>query len=153
EEVTDVRLLPGGRALTACDDGDARLWDVPAGAVVTSFAGHTGPLTALALNGDESRLATASADASVRVWDLATGRSIAVLSGHRRAVRGLALSSDASLVVSSSDDGGARIWSVSSGGFGGTLPGRGERWVAAWFAGHGGVVAVDDSGRVSSFTR
>ncbi len=143
ERVAVALRLPGGRVLTGCDDGVVRLWDLAAGVTITSFAGHTGPVTTLLVDGE--RLVSAGRDATVRVWDLASGRQIVNLAGHREGVVALALAED--LVLTGSEDGTARVWQVGGGGFVGSLPVSSERrHRAAWFAGRDRVVAVDADG-------
>jgi WD40 repeat protein/tRNA A-37 threonylcarbamoyl transferase component Bud32 len=148
ERVTGVRFLPDGRLLTAADDV-ARLWDVATATVITTFAGHAGPLSAVEVTPDGGRIITASDDATVRVWDTTTGRLIATLVGHRQRV--VAVSTRGSRVLSGSDDGTARVWAAVPGPFAGSLSAKDERFLSAWFAGRDRVVAVTEDGDVGSF--
>jgi WD40 repeat protein len=61
--------MDGKRAVTASDDGTARIWDLSGArpsAVV--LEGHDGPLLSAAFNSDGKRVVTASDDGTARVW-------------------------------------------------------------------------------------
>lgn len=46
-----------------------RIWDPDTGALLTTPAGRTGPVRALAYRPDGTQLATAGDDGTVRIWD------------------------------------------------------------------------------------
>lgn len=59
---------------------DVAIWDVSARKQLTTLAGQTGPLSALAFSPDSKLLATSNEE-GVKVWDVATGKEVAVLKG------------------------------------------------------------------------
>ena len=88
-------VLPGGQpvAVTGCDDGTVRVWDLATGTPAGELAGHTGPVVAVActvLPGGQPVAVTGSDDGTVRVWDLATGTPAGELAGHTGSVDAVA---------------------------------------------------------------
>lgn len=62
----------GQQVLTGSADKTAKLWNVADGTEIKSFAGHTGPIVAVAMPGNQP--VSASADKTVRVWDTGNGQ-------------------------------------------------------------------------------
>ncbi len=69
-----VRALAFSRgsqtAITGCDDGTVRTWDVGQGSEQGVFDGHLGPVTCLVPSDDGTIVLSGSLDTSVAVWDL-----------------------------------------------------------------------------------
>jgi WD40 repeat protein len=67
--VRQVRVSADGRlALSASDDGSARLWDLASGEPVRTFPGHDGrPVTSIAISPDGQSVALGSSDGTVIV--------------------------------------------------------------------------------------
>jgi hypothetical protein len=63
-----------GRVLAAGGGKDARIWETATGLVRRRFTGHQGPVHAIALSADGTRLAVATQDTTALVWDV-TGRA------------------------------------------------------------------------------
>ncbi|MGX1886716.1 hypothetical protein [Streptomyces sp. NPDC055287] len=88
-------------------------------ALRNTFAGHTGPVRALActtLDGLPVAV-TGSADRTVRVWDLTTGRQIGhPLTGHTDTVNALACTEldGRPIAVTGSDDRMVRVWDLTT---------------------------------------
>ncbi|MDO5699043.1 MAG: hypothetical protein Q4G51_13825, partial [Dermatophilus congolensis] len=59
-------------------DGAVRVWDPHTGTALHTLTGHTGEVSALAVDPNGQWLASAG-DSTVRVWDPHTGQSIAAL--------------------------------------------------------------------------
>ena len=59
-----------------------RVWDMEIGDCVLLLAGHTAPITALAVAASGGLLASASADQTARVWELEKGQCLGVLRGQ-----------------------------------------------------------------------
>ena len=87
-----------GRVFTGGDDGAVRAWSARSSVLIGPPLRHPGPITAIAVSRDGSRIATVAADASgfsehiTRIWDVPVGdahdaetlREIAeAVSGHR----------------------------------------------------------------------
>ena len=69
--VTSVAFVPGEmRVVTGTDDKYAILWDIPTGAELTRFKGHTDAILALTVSADGRFLATGSADKTARLWPM-----------------------------------------------------------------------------------
>jgi WD40 repeat protein len=73
--------------------GTVKIWDVAAGKVLRTLAGHTDGVRGVAFSPDGRTLATGSEDRSVRLWNPATGHELAVLR-EKQHVTGLAFAPD-----------------------------------------------------------
>ena len=82
---------------------------------IRAFAGHSGPVYAVALSSDGQSALSAGSDLMLRQWNTASGEEIAALKGHSRPVRHVAFLPDARFAVSAADDRSARLWSLEQG--------------------------------------
>ena len=112
--VAAVRLGPD-RVLTAGPGNVGRVWDAPTARQLAHLAGHTGPVTSVAVSGDGKRLATGTADGFVRVWDAVTFRPLCEPRGHVAAVRTVRVSADGKRAITTGDDRAARVWDLTTG--------------------------------------
>jgi WD40 repeat protein len=80
------------------------------------WAGHTGPVTTVALSRDGYRVVSGSRDGTVRLWSMPNGQALATLAGHAKGVTGVAFHPDGRRVASSSLDGTVRLWDVGLAG-------------------------------------
>ncbi len=87
-----------GHLVAACNDGNARLWNADAGSVVRQFA-HGGPIVALAVSPDGTRLATVGTIPGLKLWDTANGNLVAEPKGDHRLVESQRLSDIAIAVL------------------------------------------------------
>jgi hypothetical protein len=72
-----ARLTPNGLiAITAGDDGVARLWDVNRGAEIAAVRGHDEAIVQAELTPDQTRLVTAARDGSLRLTWLAQAETL-----------------------------------------------------------------------------
>lgn len=116
KRISDVKILPDGRALSASWDGTLRLWQYKNGPTqYKTFTGHTDRVLACAITSDGLRAVSASADRTLRLWDLETGSTLAVLTGHTADVTGCAFTRDGRRIVSRSKDGRLGLWDGGSG--------------------------------------
>ena len=67
----DGKTFAVGRPIGAGLEYGVAVYDWPGGKLLHTFAGHTGPVTALAFAPDGKTLASGSADGTVLVWDTA----------------------------------------------------------------------------------
>jgi WD40 repeat protein len=104
------RLVTGGGE---GDQGRVRLWDLATGRVLHTFA-HEGPVEALALSRDGTRLLTGTRFWKARLWNLATCTQIGMSLQHAAPVRALAFSSDGEYFLTGSADGKARVWQTAT---------------------------------------
>jgi WD40 repeat protein len=105
----------GTRAVTASEDGTARIWNVATHTALATLRGHESAVTDAAFSPDGARVLTASSDATARVWDAASAASLAVLRGHDAEVTSAAFSPDGVRVLTASIDDTARVWDAASG--------------------------------------
>lgn len=89
------------------------------------FAGHTGHVLALAVDG--TRILSGSADRSVRLWDAATGKELRRYEGHTDEVLAVALAADGRRALSGGSDRTVRLWDLASGRELGRFAGHTER--------------------------
>ena len=72
--VSAVGVDAGGkRAIAACDDGTATVWNVVSGQCVQVLKGHEGGVTAALLSADGRAALTGGSDGTIRAWDVTTG--------------------------------------------------------------------------------
>jgi WD40 repeat protein len=117
----------GTRAVTAGDDGTARIWDLSSRRVLHALRGRE-PVHAADLSNDATRVVTAGDDGTARIWDARTGREVRVLRPDDGPLHAAAFSPDGALVVTGGTDGVARIWRTSDGKQLRALP-RSSMWI------------------------
>jgi WD40 repeat protein len=87
-----------------------RLWSIPEGQLQRQFAGHEGPVMALAFCPNGRHFISAGMDQTVRLWDLESGKQIRLLGRHTAPVRSVAVAPDGRSAVSGGDDHKVRFW-------------------------------------------
>jgi hypothetical protein len=101
-------------------------------------AGHSGPITAVALTADGKRAVSGSDDHTLRVWDLESNHPPRVLEGHSGPVRAVALTTGGKRSVSGSETTrwGSGIWRAAGAAWHllVTTPSNGCAWGAGWIA-------------------
>jgi WD40 repeat protein len=101
--------------VAACQDGIARIWEVPSGTLRFALKGHTAGIVDATFSPDGAQVLTGSDDKTARIWDATTGRSVRELRGHEGAIHGVAWSPNASLVATASLDRTVRVWDGKTG--------------------------------------
>lgn len=109
--VNAVAALDGGRFVTASEDGRIALWQGGRPEPVEVFADHSGPIVALAVSADGTRLASASWDGTAQIRLLAGGK-VRVLRGHAGNVNAVAFLADGRLVTGGYD-ATLRVWPLA----------------------------------------
>jgi WD40 repeat protein len=127
-----VALSRGGLLAAGGEHGTVALWAPgalpPRGGVAAAarpqsaprrFAGHRGPVSAVAISPDGRTLASASLErvdsiewAEIRLWDVCTGTLRGRLLGHEGTISALAFSPDGRSLASGSSDSTVRLWRV-----------------------------------------
>ncbi|GAB2817614.1 hypothetical protein GCM10022221_14330 [Actinocorallia aurea] len=98
--------------LATCDSlGKVSLWDLPSGAVLREFTGHTGRVYALCARG--SLLVSGDTDGGVRLWDLSGRNPSRSLPGHTGAIYNALLDPSGEVLATSDSDGAVHLWDVS----------------------------------------
>ena len=111
EPVTCAAFLPDGRLVSGSWDDTIRIWN---GDKTISLRGHTGDVTALAIDSKGKCIVSASEDKTLRIWDPEAGKLLEVLRGHTESVRCLAVSPDDTFIVSGSKET-IRVWLLKTG--------------------------------------
>lgn len=107
-----VPLADGKKIFTGGNDKIVRVWNAANLAMERQFPGHSGPVTALAVNGTGQILVSGSADATIRFWNQATGKESDIITGHAAAITSLALNPAGTLLLSASEDGTIKLWQL-----------------------------------------
>ena len=109
---TAVAFRPqGGQIATAGNDGQLRLWEVPA--TQREFSDHTARIAAAAVSPNGQWLATASADKTVRLWNLADGTASWTL-GHAEGVSAISWKPDSTQVAAAAGTV-VQVWNTADG--------------------------------------
>ena len=118
-EVWNVAFSPDSTKLaTACNDGFARIYEVPGGRLLATTQTREKNIWRLTFSPDGRFLATASGDInsnSVKVWNSVDGTEGLSLKGHDARVRAIDYSPDGKLIATGSRDGTIRIWNAENG--------------------------------------
>jgi hypothetical protein len=112
-------FLPGGRLVTACEDGALRVWEPgpPARLLRTlgPAAGAPAGLLACDVSPEGDEVLTTGSDGVVRLWDPAGRRPPRALAGHLGAVRAGLFTPDGARLLSVGDDATLRVWDRTTG--------------------------------------
>ncbi|MBD2462137.1 serine/threonine protein kinase [Oscillatoria sp. FACHB-1407] len=120
---------------------------------VSTLTGHTGAVTAIALNPNGTLLASGSSDKTIRLWSIPQGellytipgRSLWSNTGHSDRISALGFALDGQTLISGSDDSTIKIWDVATRRLVVTLPSRG--WdISALTASQTGTTLVSGGG-------
>ena len=128
QPVVEMIATPDGRFLITANGGEKpfciKVWDADGldgsaekGISRLTLVGHEGPISALAVSPDGSRLISASADRTLRLWDLTTGALLGTFRGHREAINDVAITGNGQRAVSASDDGTLRTWRLRTSSY------------------------------------
>lgn len=96
-------------------DFRVRLWDLGVGPPGRLFEGHSTVVTALAFDGDGSRLASGATDGRLIVWDMATGRILWDGRSEGGAVVSVAFSRDGRNLIASGSGGEIGLHDLGGG--------------------------------------
>ncbi|PTL85852.1 TIR domain-containing protein [Vitiosangium sp. GDMCC 1.1324] len=102
----------GTRAVTASEDGTARVWDLDTGRSLVSIR-HEAPVLSATFSPDGTRVVTASEDGTARLWSVTTGQSL-VLTRHEAPVLSIAVSPDGTQIATADNGGEVRLTNVAS---------------------------------------
>lgn len=100
--------------ISASHDGTLKVWDLEAGRVLATLAGHAGPVRACVVSPDGRTVISASDDRTLKRWDLDAGRVLATFDGHTHGVRACAVTPDDRTMVSASVDRTLRVWDLAT---------------------------------------
>ncbi|MGE3806341.1 MAG: WD40 repeat domain-containing protein, partial [Gemmataceae bacterium] len=113
EAVLASHVTPdGARLVTGSNDKMVRTWTLSNQKMERQFAGHTGPVTAVAMSANGQILASGSADASIRLWNPGNGQPAGELYGHVGPVTSLVVHPSGQQLLSSGEDGTIKLWKL-----------------------------------------
>lgn len=109
--------LMGGESSTQ-DDATIKLWNRNSGELLRTLKGHSGTVSALAIDPFGHILASGSYDGTIKIWNLHTGQLLHSLDVRDRRnfpveVFSLAFSKDGQTLISGSADGTVKIWQLA----------------------------------------
>ncbi|MCO4761062.1 MAG: protein kinase [Myxococcales bacterium] len=107
--------VDGKLAIAGCDDGSARLIELPSLKERRSLRGHRDAVTAVAVAGSRRAVVTAGQGGTIRTWDPVGGGARLTSRGHQGAVSALALERRGKWVLSGGWNGQVRLWSPRTG--------------------------------------
>lgn len=137
----------GATALTASEDGSARLWNVDStagAALATQIAvmKHAGPLMKAELSADGRTVLTVGSDFAACAWDARAGAPLRSMARHPAALLGAAIDPAGERFVTLCVDGLGRIWSTRREEPAIVLEGAEGVAASACFSPDGSLVAV-----------
>ncbi|MCF6284900.1 MAG: serine/threonine protein kinase, partial [Candidatus Hydrogenedentes bacterium] len=110
--VNRARYYPDANiVLTACNDGNARVFSYPDGALL-EVLNLGDPVRDCQLVEKGNKLVSTTYAGAGFVWEFPGGREVSRFAGHRGAVQRMVLASDGSRVITSSTDKTVRIWAT-----------------------------------------
>jgi WD40 repeat protein len=111
-----LAFSPDGRLVAAADpsDGSVKVFDTRTSNVVSSLAGHPGPVNGGVFSRNGA-LVTAGSDGMVRIWDVGRGRLTRTLRGPQGSIiTGVAVSRSG-IVAAATDVGTVWLWRIGDG--------------------------------------
>jgi eukaryotic-like serine/threonine-protein kinase len=132
QPVSAVTFSPDGQdVLTACADGEVRLWRA-ADARVTATFSHRDAVSAAAFSPDGQLVLTGSRDTTAQLWDT-RGLPVGAPLAHASAVRCVAFRPDGRVLTTGCEDGSVHLWEAVTGQpVGGPLRHRSAVLKLAW---------------------
>ncbi len=102
QSIISLAVGPDNTLFTGHLDGNIRQWDTTQSRVVCTLAGHSSPVTHLAISADGNTLASSEKEGqSAWIWNLTTGQHIQTLGSYMSmSLRDLALSPDGMVMAS-----------------------------------------------------
>ncbi|HEX5483785.1 MAG TPA: hypothetical protein VFZ08_14270, partial [Terriglobia bacterium] len=90
--------------VTACADGNVRIYSVPQWKLLQTLSGHRGPVHWAEFSPDGSLVASAGEDQTVRIWSVADGKLLKTLEESRQPLLTVAFSPNGQYLVASAAD-------------------------------------------------
>jgi WD40 repeat protein len=93
----------GKRVVTACEDGEVRIWSAPDWKLLHAMSGHQGPVLWAEFSPDGNWVVSGGEDRTVRVWSSADGKLQQTLEESQAPVRTVAFSPNGEYIAASSE--------------------------------------------------
>jgi WD40 repeat protein/serine/threonine protein kinase len=100
--------------VTPYEDRAIRVWDIVTGELVARFRGATGPIVALEVSHDGTRIATGGEERSLRIWDAHDGTCLRVIPAAHDLCLSLSFSPEGQRIVAAGY-GWVQGWDAASG--------------------------------------
>lgn len=123
-----VAISRDGKKLASADNSTIKIWDLSdllerklppetqklAIPLLQSFAGHTGPVSALCFSPDSQLLASGGADGTARVWHLADESETTIYRGHEGRIATIAFHPKGHVLASGGQQpGDVKLWDLT----------------------------------------
>jgi len=99
----------GRRVVTACEDGEVRVWSAPDRKLLQTLHGHVGPVHWADFSGDGRLIASAGEDKTVRVWRAEDGHPLQTLEESHHPLLTVAFSRDGRTIAASAEET-VQVW-------------------------------------------
>jgi WD40 repeat protein len=106
-----MAVAPSGDLLL-CGNKKLNLYDLNSSTLVSEFAGHTGPVLALAVTPDAGTWISAGMDKTIRLWRSGAGQAQPALEGHTGFIKALAVSENGRFLASGDSEGTVMLWDL-----------------------------------------
>lgn len=92
------------------------IWDGSINTKISTFKGHTAPITCVAFSPNKEMLVSASRDHTIKVWDVKTHGALNTLTGHHAPVTHIEFDQySRDLLASCSEDKTVKLWKLQHG--------------------------------------
>ncbi|KAL1434207.1 hypothetical protein MTO96_011849 [Rhipicephalus appendiculatus] len=103
--VNSLKFSPDGRWIASgSEDGSVKLWDLPAGKMLSEFRDHCGPVNDVDFHPNEFLLASGSSDSTVKFWDLENFNLVSSTENDSGVVRCVFFNPDGACLFSGAED-------------------------------------------------
>ena len=110
-----VAPLPDGRrAVTGCDDGAVRLWDLESGRIIRTLVQHSGAVYAVAVSSDGTRALSGGNDNTLRILNVDSGGEVKQFEGILSPIWCAAFSPDGRHVVAGGQNGAVYLGDLTT---------------------------------------
>ncbi len=92
------------RIVTACEDGEVRVWSVPDWKLLQTLTGHDGPVHWAEFSADGKWIASGGEDKTVRVWSTEDGLLVQRLEESQSPIRTVAFSPNGEFLAASAEE-------------------------------------------------
>jgi hypothetical protein len=112
--VNSIRFDQAGqRAVTTCQDGRARVFDVASGQLTTVVRVYAPSLVNAEFDPRSTdRIATAGLDGRAHLWSIGDQRAVGIVAAHKDELRQVAFSPTENVLAAASVDGTGSVWAV-----------------------------------------
>jgi WD40 repeat protein len=115
DAVGAVAFSPTAHLLaSASADASIKLWELPEGRCVATFAGHKKSVCSVAFSPDGRTLASASFDGTLKLWDVRTRTNTLTLKGHLWPLCFVVFCPIPDLIASCDFGGTIKVWSLTN---------------------------------------